>query len=338
MKILIYGEGYSYALAPELKKSFEKLHCYVEIFDYTSYLVTSKGYNLKNRILNRLMMPYISKRINQEFIRHVQSNTYDCIFVITGWHLKPETIDIVKRYTKCIVNWSMEELFNKVFSSFINPESYQRYDCIFSPRRHLFGFYYSKGIKRLEYLPFFYYDGHHPIIVSESEREIWGSDIAFFGTWSKDREKAINTLKGLNVKIWGSHWYKASKDFKNEFTLTNKMAWVQDMSKVVNSTKIIIDVLTKAQKDQINMKNYQIPACGGFLLTDRTDEILSLFEEGKEIVCYSTLNELRKKCEYYLAHDDERRVIANNLREKVINGRNNLLDRAKTILDIAKSY
>jgi len=338
MKILIYGEGYFFAIAPQLKRSLEQLNCDVDLFNWTSYLYTERGINLKNRTLNRIMMPIIATKINRDLISSVRNNTYDFILVNNGWHLTDRTINTIKKYTKYVLNWSTDELFNDAFSSFIHTESYSKYDCVFSQRKHLFSVYRNKGIKRLEYLPLFYYPEHHLIVTSGNDRNIWGSDIAFMGTWSKNREKMIDFLDGHNVKIWGGYWNKSNKEFKKKFTITNKIAWLEDMARVVNSTKIIIDALTKEQNDKINMKNYQVPACGGFLITNRTDVILELFEEDKEIVCYDSYKELKEKCEYYLLHEEERSKIAINAHKKVVNGQNTILDVAKKILDVVNTF
>jgi len=337
MKILIYGEGVFFAIAPQLKKALEQLNCTAEIFNWMSYLYTERGHTLINRILNRLMRPAISARINRGLISAVKNGKYDLVIVNNGWHLTAETISEVKKNAVHAVLWSTDELYNKVFTAFIHPDSYLKYDCVFSQRKHLFDFYRGKGLKKLKYLPLFYYPEHHPIATTAEEKITWGSDIAFMGTWSREREKMINALSGLNVRIWGGYWHKSSKEFQKKFTITSKIAWMEDMSRVVNSTKIIIDALTKEQHDQINMKNLQIPACGGFLITTKTDKIIELFEEDKEVVCYETYEELRKKCEYYLTHEDERRGIALNGHKKVISGHNSMLDVAKTILDVVSA-
>jgi spore maturation protein CgeB len=48
---------------------------------------------------------------------------------------------------------------------------------------------------------------------------------------------------------------------------------------------------------------------GGFYMVEYMDELEEFFEIGKEIVCYSSIEDLIDKIKYYLQHDSERESI-----------------------------
>ena len=62
---------------------------------------------------------------------------------------------------------------------------------------------------------------------------------------------------------------------------------------------------------QIKGRIFQVCMAGGFLLTENTPGINKYFVIDKEIVCFEDPKEMLEKIEYYLAHEDERRAIAN---------------------------
>jgi spore maturation protein CgeB len=62
--------------------------------------------------------------------------------------------------------------------------------------------------------------------------------------------------------------------------------------------------------DQIKGRNFEIPGCGGFLLTGRAENLEDYYEIGKEVVCFDDVGDLIEKVRYYLHHEDERMAIA----------------------------
>lgn len=58
------------------------------------------------------------------------------------------------------------------------------------------------------------------------------------------------------------------------------------------------------------MRTFEIPACGGFLLAERTPTHLELFEEGKEAEFFSTVEECADKSRFYTRNEPARSKIA----------------------------
>lgn len=80
------------------------------------------------------------------------------------------------------------------------------------------------------------------------------------------------------------------------------------------------------------MRTFEIPACGAFMLAERTDTHLALFEEGREAGYFDSAGELIDKIRYYLSHDAERARIAAAGYRKVISGGHTYSDRLSQII------
>ena len=62
----------------------------------------------------------------------------------------------------------------------------------------------------------------------------------------------------------------------------------------------------------INFRTYMLPANGVMQICDNRSHLGGIFELGREVVGFETLEECMDLCSYYLQHDDERRQIAAN--------------------------
>lgn len=80
-------------------------------------------------------------------------------------------------------------------------------------------------------------------------------------------------------------------------------------------SKIVFNI---AMKEDVNMRCFETLATGSFLLTDWVPSIDELFEDGKHLVLYRSMDEAIDKAKYYIAHDEEREKIAQAGYEHVI--------------------
>lgn len=80
-------------------------------------------------------------------------------------------------------------------------------------------------------------------------------------------------------------------------------------------TKVVFNI---SMADDLIMRVFEVMATGSFLLTNWVPTIEELFEDGKHLVLYKTLDEAVDKAKYYIAHDEEREKIAQAGYEHVI--------------------
>lgn len=65
------------------------------------------------------------------------------------------------------------------------------------------------------------------------------------------------------------------------------------------------------QRRTIKSRTFEVPGCGGFLMTGVSDDDLNeYYEIGKEVVVFKNMEDLVTKCKYYLENESERAKIA----------------------------
>jgi spore maturation protein CgeB len=75
-------------------------------------------------------------------------------------------------------------------------------------------------------------------------------------------------------------------------------------------SKINLSFLTHSNHDEFAHKSFEIAACGGFLLVERSDGHLQRFVENEEAVFFSTIEECAEKIRRYLPDEAARARIA----------------------------
>lgn len=99
-----------------------------------------------------------------------------------------------------------------------------------------------------------------------------------------------------------------------------------------NQSKIVLNI---SIKDDINMRVFETLGTGSFLLTNEVPTLHELFEDGKHLVTYKTLDEAVDKARYYIAHDSEREKIAQAGYEEVM-AKHTYKHRVEKILETIK--
>ena len=105
-----------------------------------------------------------------------------------------------------------------------------------------------------------------------------------------------------------------------------------EMPLVFHNSKINLNISSRTIETGIPQRVFDILACGGFCLTNYQPEIAEVFEDGVELVMYTDIEDMLKKAEYYMTHEEERLRIAEAGNEKVKN-RYSIKDRMKILFE-----
>lgn len=82
--------------------------------------------------------------------------------------------------------------------------------------------------------------------------------------------------------------------------------------------KINFNCTSQQMKGAVNQRVFDVPACGGFILTDYRRQMDQLFDVGTEVICYDDPLEIPELVRFYLRHDTVRQQVAQAARRCVL--------------------
>jgi hypothetical protein len=138
--------------------------------------------------------------------------------------------------------------------------------------------------------------------------------VSFIGTPYDNRADFLMRLwrAGLPIDISGSrpHWQAALPPdaFDGMFRVGELIG--EAYREAIWRSRINLAFVTHSNSDQLAQKSFEITACGGFLLAERTPEHQACFREDEEAVFFSDFDECRAKIERYLNDEPARARIA----------------------------
>jgi spore maturation protein CgeB len=154
--------------------------------------------------------------------------------------------------------------------------------------------------------------------VTDGDRARFACDVCFVGRFGR-RAGAFADLTDLRLNLWGSRLVDETlRPFHRGDGL-----WGDDLAKQYGAARIALNVHAsydraeaEATASNVNPRLFEIPACDGFQLTDNRAHATRFFDEGAEIECFASREELRDKVRHYLDRESDRRRMAARAGEK----------------------
>lgn len=244
----------------------------------------------------------------------VSKNEYDVVWIDKGVTINRSTLIYIKQKSSRtkIVSYSPDNMALRHNQSLNYLQCLPYYDYVFTNKSYILEDMQGLGVKNIKFIHNMYEESfHYPRELSFTDIERLGGDVGFVGSWEKERCDSILFLvnNGIHVKVFGDGKWNVYKNASPFLTILPGI-FSEDYSRALQAFKISLCFLRKMNFDQQTTRTMEIPACGGFMLAERTQEHMELFEEGKEAAYFSSNEELLELCRYFLGHEEERISIA----------------------------
>lgn len=298
-------------------------------------------YRLSNKLFQKGIPVYLPdcSNENKKIISQVKKNKYDIIWIDKGLTICPDTLKIIHKIqpNAKIVNYSPDNMIERHNQSQNYLDCIPLYDYHFTTKSFILNELCSMGAKNVYFVRKSYEDTfHYPRQINYDDLQRLGADVGFVGAWEQDRMESILylTRNGIKVRVFGNKEWKKCKGDNDNLIIENHGLYDEDYAKSFKCFKISLCFLRKINYDQQTSRTMEIPACGGFMIAERTEEHLKLFKENKEAVFFSSNEELLKKCLYYLSHEKEREKIAKAGYRRCVNSGYSNVETLKKLLMI----
>lgn len=332
MKILYIAMQYDYG-SPRRGHSFEHYNFYDSLIK-----INGGAHEIVYFPFDEVMRKVGRDEMNKRLIEtvHLEKPAL-CFFFLFTDEIKPETIQKITQKSGAITfNWFADDHWR-----------FDNFSKYYAPLFHFVGTTDLQAAEKYERIGYknviktqwacnhFLYK---PPASFSFKPSGYKHDATFVGQPHGGRRRAIKTIlaSGVDIKCYGTGWQSGRVDqgdmigifaeSRVNLNLTKGSTGHRfvDFAKIFlrkrSDGKIIIESprlwadnlksLLNRKREQIKGRNFEVPGCGGFLLTGDADNLRDYYEDGKEIVIFRDINDLIAKIKYYLAHEDERIAIA----------------------------
>lgn len=301
--------------------------------------------SLLRKIALRLVGGFLSHSLSNKIWGEARSFNPNIIWFEKNLLMNGQQLQVLKKRipvnTK-LVHYNPDDPFGKfhgkLWDNFIGAIPF--YDVHFVPKEQNVAEYRNLGAKRVyAFDRSFDPDLHRPIELTSEEKTKFGCEVGFIGTWAPHRESVIAELikRGIPVAVWGGGWHNG------KHWLTIKPHWRgpnqvgDDYAKAICGMDIALHFLRHENRDEQDSRTFEIPACGTFMLAERSPAHERLFEDGKEAIFFDSVDDLEDKLRFYMKKNIKRKPIATAAYKRVVNPGCDHISRLRQLINIIEN-
>ncbi|MBW2310379.1 MAG: glycosyltransferase [Deltaproteobacteria bacterium] len=310
-----YHNPHFLTITEYMEKAIENLGHELLIFDDRQHIVPGR---VRQRI--KWLHQFDLNHINKKIVSLAAEKKPDIAIVTGGHRITASTVRALKDNGICTVLWTIDPPLK--FQPIIDVAPL--YDHIFCQGTEAIELLYREGIFGAQWLPMACDPGEHrPVELSVEEKEHYGNDIVFVGSYYPNRAELFEGLVNFDFGIWGPGWEKLEAKSKLRRCIKGSHTPPSEWLKIYSASNIVLvthyrDPKNRFPVHQASPRVFEALACKAFVISDDQRDVFSLFKDGEHLISFDNPGELIEKIKYYLDHYEERERIALQGREEVL--------------------
>jgi spore maturation protein CgeB len=331
--VLIVRGAFGDMYEPAWHRALNELGVKCRIFD--CHKLTLPG--IPGRVERRLLAGPGVIRMRRTLIQTIEREKPDVTLLYQGHYCNAATLEKLRRAT-FVTGYHNDDPFGQ-------KQNMLRYRHFLPslPLYHGFHVYrqcniqemLQAGVPKVKVLMSYYLPWvDYPRRLSSTEISHWGCDVIFAGHCENDlRLECMAALVGdeIRLRIYGGerYWKRALPKGVYSKVQPRPAIFGEAYRKALCGAKIALSFFSKWNRDEYTRRVFEIPACGVFLLSERTTVMQQLFAEGAEAEFFSSADECLEKARFYLNNDAARKRIAQAGHRRVITSGHDIYSRMK---------
>jgi spore maturation protein CgeB len=294
--------------------ALERLGHEVIPLDFYPYESRSK---LVRKVVHRLVAGPAVTRFNRDVLRAAERVKPDVFWADKMLWLRPRTLDKLRAMGIATVSYVIDNPFGTRRDSGwrLHLKDIPHFDLHVVQRDKNIADYLARGAHDVIKIQTAYEPTIHfppPEGWSDKDRD---REVSFIGTPYDDRARALKRLAGefgFPVTVSGGLVWKKALGKKAAAALYrgNGELFCDDYREGIWKSKINLSFITHSNQDEFVRKSFEIAACGGFLLAERSAGHIARFVEDEEAVFFTGIDECAAKIRRYLPDEAARARIA----------------------------
>ena len=301
--------------------------------------------NVYQKLREKIGLPIDLSNQNRYLMSYFKDHSADVVFMVKHNHIRAQTLKTIRKLNRQVifVSWSQDDMFAKHNRSIYYTASLPMVDLLVTQKSFNCNpdELPSLGVKKILFQNKAYSTlVHKKYDKSHLKNLVNSHEVLFIGFAEAERFNFLNRLaeRGVKIDVYGSGWEKPKfRDHAHENLRLHFITLLgESYGAAISNSKITLGFLRKQNRDLQTSRSVEVPACGGFLLAERTLEQQSMFPEGQCAEYFDDIEEAYEKITFYLENKHEREKIAANGFTKSREGKFSYRDRVEEIIATAK--